>query len=1007
MIVAWTRNEALPGLESASPEFRFEYARQKNLWQKLALTEEEIPALRYQRFYEIDTEKIARELPERLFVFAPTALPKTHFEMLKKLSAHTQILFYYHNLSDNFWIESRNKKRALANPQSTERGNELLTSWGKAARALAGALIENNWLGGIPNGDMPPERNSLLHQLQADIRENSVRESTTKPTEHPQAEPERLPLADDTVSLRVHAAHSRMREMEILRDDLRDLMARDSAIRPRDILVMLPDIDAYAPFIRAVFENSEFPFSLADNTGAERFGGISAFLSVLKIARGEVRLSEVLELFNASAVMRRAELSDDDVKLLRKMLVESNTRWGIDGISRCQKIFDESDTSSENSSLCDEIAYNNSWEFGLRRTALGVMLGDSPDESQTPVLAFGENRKILPAENLPENAAELLGKFFRIFELIKALSLHYSGSPKSIGEWCRFLKSDLADALLAFSEEDAEEATMLAEAVESVRRAAEIAGIQSEPVGLKTVVSMLENRSWESSRGSGMLRGKITFCRLQPLRNIPAKAIYIAGMNAGEFPRPTRRSALDLIAQWPRALEWDRSSRDEDCLLLLEAVLAAKSYLRFSYIGRNVKNNFVIHPCTPLSKLIDEVVETLLPANLPAESREAARAEALNQFFFEHSPQSPEGEKLLAEKNEDLPWRPPLTDAIRIPLSEGERENYSRLSTEQIGGFFAEPAKFVCENRLQFRTARNDNAVSDADPGEETIKPGKLLVEILASGLNRLTDSELSAQNEISGLMRERFTEHMRRACFAGNISPMTNIEDKAKAIFPEFNPRHKKLWAKMLPLKAPGGTKLEPFVQEQAFKLEAENFPLEVRVGIQCHTIEDRDGKTSFIKTFPKVYSTGWEFKISALVTAAFLKNLFPESDSGFIALHPDFVGREKDSVLAFRLNAIPKDLARELLLRFFEGLENPQPYFSRMPFPENDNPSAFLKAFSDAESDEYTKDFSRPYREFLFGSDFLQTCEDTIRGDVFEFSRKIAEFFPSEPKPKTGKRG
>ena len=44
-----------------------------------------------------------------------------------------------------------------------------------------------------------------------------------------------------------------MREVEVLYDHLLAMFQQDPALAPRDIGVMIPDIEAYAPFIQAVF----------------------------------------------------------------------------------------------------------------------------------------------------------------------------------------------------------------------------------------------------------------------------------------------------------------------------------------------------------------------------------------------------------------------------------------------------------------------------------------------------------------------------------------------------------------------------------------------------------------------------------------------------------------------------------------------------------------------------------------------------------------------------------
>ena len=82
---------------------------------------------------------------------------------------------------------------------------------------------------------------SLLTWLQADIAGNST------------VDPAERPLDTDDHSVQVHACHGRARQVEVLREVLLGLLADDPTLEPRDILVMCPDIETYAPLVEAAF----------------------------------------------------------------------------------------------------------------------------------------------------------------------------------------------------------------------------------------------------------------------------------------------------------------------------------------------------------------------------------------------------------------------------------------------------------------------------------------------------------------------------------------------------------------------------------------------------------------------------------------------------------------------------------------------------------------------------------------------------------------------------------
>ena len=182
MIVDWTRNASPP--RQSEPDFLFEFNRQKNLWNELRFGNATPPAKAWMHLLQsnIPPEKI----PPRIFAFAPSALPRLHVELLEKLAESSEVFLYYHHLSHDLWTETTEKKKLLRQqfrkPVSEtsdcafppEEGNELLAAWGKAARPLAAHFIDSGLLDADSSVDQPPERDSLLHAIQREIRDNSA-----------------------------------------------------------------------------------------------------------------------------------------------------------------------------------------------------------------------------------------------------------------------------------------------------------------------------------------------------------------------------------------------------------------------------------------------------------------------------------------------------------------------------------------------------------------------------------------------------------------------------------------------------------------------------------------------------------------------------------------------------------------------------------------------------------------------------------------------------------------
>lgn len=90
---------------------------------------------------------------------------------------------------------------------------------------------------------------------------------------------------------------------------------------------------------------------------------------------------------------------------------------------------------------------------------------------------------------------------------------------------------------------------------------------------------------------------------MTPMRNVPFRVIAMLGLNNGKFPRQESAISFDLMARLGR-VKGDRTKRDDDRYLFLEAITSARDYLYLSYIGRSVKTNVEQQPSLIHKELI-------------------------------------------------------------------------------------------------------------------------------------------------------------------------------------------------------------------------------------------------------------------------------------------------------------------------------------------------------------------------------------------------------------------
>lgn len=140
--------------------------------------------------------------------------------------------------------------------------------------------------------------------------------------------------------MRFHIGHSPQREVEILHDQLLARFSADPTLRPRDIIVMLPDINTYAPHIRAVFGQLDrndprfIPFTLTDQGQRGRDPLLIALEHLLKLPDSRFAVSEVLDLLDVPALRARFAIKESDLPTLHRWIEGAGIRWGLNAEQR-------------------------------------------------------------------------------------------------------------------------------------------------------------------------------------------------------------------------------------------------------------------------------------------------------------------------------------------------------------------------------------------------------------------------------------------------------------------------------------------------------------------------------------------------------------------------------------------------------------------------------------------------------------------------------------------------
>jgi exodeoxyribonuclease V gamma subunit len=629
-----------------------------------------------------------KELPRLCVIGIPT-LPPFHLEVLTRLAEQIEINLFLLNPCREYWGEIVSErelayleKKGLGPEQWLETGNPLLASWGKLGREFFESIMEQC-------GDPVREDNfqqipqdSLLHMVQGDILELQGADGA-----------KRLQRQGDD-SILVHSCHSPMREVEVLYDTLLSLFDQDPTLSPRDVLVMTPDIESYAPYISAVFDAQEpggtrIPYSIADRSLKSEGEAAQALLAILRLTGSRYGVSSVLDILESPPVARRFGMSGEDLETVRGWLRAANIRWGIDAAQRSEHGLPG--------------FRENSWEAGLDRLLLGYALN-------------GEGRNffngILPFDDIEGGAALVLGRFVSfcksLFARTRALAL-----SRRCAEWGKALRELLADFLLA-DQEGERETLALNELFGTFAECGAQGGFEGE-VGSAVVRYWLEDHLGRSERGFGFLTGGVTFCAMLPMRSIPFSVVALIGMDDGAFPRRDRPQGFDLMARGKRR-SGDKSKREEDRYLFLEALLSARRRLHISFVGQNIKDNSEIPPSVLVSELIDYLekgFQTADGSRCGKPLRHPLQPFSSRYFcgdprLFSYSEQNCQGARAKRLPQQEIP---PFMSG---PLDPWEEE--STVTLKSLIDFLCSPAKELLRRRLGIKIEQGVEPLEECEP---------------------------------------------------------------------------------------------------------------------------------------------------------------------------------------------------------------------------------------------------------------------------------------------------
>jgi exodeoxyribonuclease V gamma subunit len=609
-------------------------------------------------------------LPERVSLFGPTRLAAQELTVLAALGEHRAVHLWLPHPSPGLWakVAPGGVPSRAADPSADAAAHPLLSSLGRDVRELqlrltaaVPGLIEHRH--SCP--DPPP---TLLGRLQRELRDDR---------------PPEAPFVPADTSVQVHSCHGPDRQVEVLREVVLGLLEADPTLEPRDVLVMCPDIETFAPLISAAFgpgahPAQALPVRLADRALRQVNPLLDVVARLLELAGARLTAAEVLDLLAAAPVRRRFDLDDDDLDRLRELTVGSGVRWGLDAAHRRPFKL--------------EAFGQNTWAAGLDRLLLGVAM---PAESWLGTA--------LPAAVEPGDTVRI-GRLAEFVERLAGVLGQLTGA-RPLREWTTTLGNGL-ELLTATTATDAWQAV---QARAELAEATHVAGLHatSVPLGLADVRSLLAERLRGRPTRAGFRTGTLTVATLVPMRSVPHRVVCLLGLDDGVFPRAGEVDGDDVLARRP--LVGERDARSEDRQLLLDAIMAATDTLVVVHSGADERSGLRRPPAVPLGELLDAVTATAPEADVvvrhPLQPFDARNFGAPAPFSFDRAE--------LAGAQVATRARVAPSSFLPAPLP---RQTPDTVALDDLVAFLEHPVKGFLTQRVGLSLFAGDDAPADALP---------------------------------------------------------------------------------------------------------------------------------------------------------------------------------------------------------------------------------------------------------------------------------------------------
>ena len=612
---------------------------------------------------EATRQQITNKIPS-LYLFGIAVITPFYLQLYHALAQFMDIHLYLVNPSpEQWWLEDKSEKQIArllqkkgivkTSPANYTVGNDLLMNWGALVKESFGLLMEqDDFVNQYDTAAAMPihNPNSLLKKIQADIYQNAASLDRNS-----------ISAQDiDDGSITINGAYTPVREVEVLYNYIASLIDQKQVVlAPKDIVVLISDVDLYAPYIHAVFGNAphRIPYTIADESFTSGVSLFNTLQELLSFDTNSFKAEAVLQLLDAPLIRKRFKL--DEVSLLRDAIRQAGIIYSKDG-----RVADETRTIS--------------WNYGLKKIIYGICMSGEYEVND------GEDT-FIPLDTMEGNEAL---DAVRLVYFVKVLQrkMEARSQDKTIAEWAMYVQELVEDMIIVAGEGEDEEYAKFIQLTEALLMLEEDATVK---ISFEVFRYSFLKRLQVEQKSASFMKGGITFCSMVPMRSIPFKVVAMLGMNFDKFPRKETAISFSLLQHWKPG---DRNVKNNDKHLFLETLLSAQQFLYISYIAVNAKDGAPL----PASSLVDELIDYIARgyhADTDRFKKEWVNIHPLHSFSHQYNPDG----GLLNYLTDDRYKTGVVIQSAAIHKKEFD---FNRIAIDDIGKFLQNPPKLYLNKQL-------------------------------------------------------------------------------------------------------------------------------------------------------------------------------------------------------------------------------------------------------------------------------------------------------------------